>query len=338
MSWQSVLKGDPLPWLLEAENPAVRYVTLRDLLDLTPASAESTEARRAAHASGEIAAVLGKMDPAGWWAKPGPGYNPRYRSTDWSIISLAQMGASAAEDERVARGCAYLLDHALAPGGKFSYNGAPSGTVDCLQGNLCRALTALGVEDERLEQAFEWMARTVTGEGLDGPESRDSEERYYAAKYGPDFACGYNGRKPCAWGAAKIMLAFGSLPAAKRTPLIDRAIRRGVDFLFSIDPATAAYPTRNNDKPSRNWWEFAFPVFYNTELLQVAEALTALGYGRDPRLANTLDLVIGKQDADGRWPLEHKYTVKAWFEFGEKGSPSKWVTLRALRVLKAAFS
>jgi hypothetical protein len=338
MFWQSKLKGDPIPWLLEDENPAVRYLALRDLMDLPPASVELSEARRAAHASGAIAALLDKMDPAGWWAKPGPGYNPRYRSTDWSIISLAQMGASAAADERVARGCAYLLDYALAPGGKFSYNGAPSGTVDCLQGNLCRALTELGAEDKRLDQAFDWMARTVTGEGLAPPDNRESEDRYYAAKYGPDFACGYNGKKPCAWGAAKVMLAFASLPAAKRTPPIDRAIQRGVDFLFSVDPASAAYPTRNNDKPSRNWREFAFPVFYNADLLQVVEALTTLGYGNDPRLVNTLDLVIGKQDEDGCWPLEHQYTVKAWFEFGAKGSPSKWVTLRALRVLKAAFS
>ncbi|MHC1781795.1 MAG: nitrogen fixation protein NifH [Anaerolineaceae bacterium] len=335
MSWQTELKGDPLPWLLEDENPAVSHLAVRDLLDLPAGSAEQIEARRAAHAAGPIAAVLDKMNPAGWWVKPGPGYNPRYRSTDWSIISLAQMGASAAADERVARGCAYTLDHALAAGGKFTYNGAPSGTVDCLQGNLCWALTRMGYEDSRLDLAFDWMARTVTGEGLASPESCDTEERYYAAKYGPDFACGYNVRKPCAWGAAKVMLAFGSLPAEKRTPLIQRAIQRGVDFLFSVDPATAAYPTRHNDKPSRNWWEFTFPVFYNTDLLQIVEALTALGYGQDPRLANALNLVRDKQDLDGRWALEHHYTVKSWFEFGETDKPNKWVTLRALRVLKA---
>jgi hypothetical protein len=334
MSWLTELKGDPLPWLLEDENPAVRHLALRDLLDLPAGDPELDDARRAAHASGPIAALLDKMDPAGWWAKPGPGYNPRYRSTDWSIISLAQMGASAAADERVACGCAYTLDHALAAGGKFTYNGAPSGTVDCLQGNLCWALTLLWCEDPRLEQAFEWMARTVTGEGLAQADDRQAEERYYSAKYGPDFACGYNGRKPCAWGAAKVMLVFSSLPVKKRTPLIQRAIQRGMDFLFSVDPATAAYPTRQNDKPSRNWWEFTFPVFYNTDLLQIVEALVSLGYGQDPRLANALNLIRDKQDQDGRWALEHDYKVKSWFEFGGKGRPNKWVTLRALRVLK----
>src|SRR5690606_15915899 len=94
------------------------------------------------------------------------GYNPKYRSTVWSIILLAQLGASAEQDERIARACAYVLDHALTAGGQFTASGAPSGTADCLQGNLCAALIDLGYDDSRLETAFEWMARSVTGEGV----------------------------------------------------------------------------------------------------------------------------------------------------------------------------
>ena len=47
--------------------------------------------------------------------------------------------------------------------------GAPSGTIDCLQGNLCWALLELGCDDPRLDGAFDWMARTVTGEGMAPP-------------------------------------------------------------------------------------------------------------------------------------------------------------------------
>jgi len=49
-----------------------------------------------------------------------------------------------------------------------------------------------------------------------------------------------------------------------------------VDFFFGIDPATAEYPTRQDDAPSRNWWKFGFPVFYITDLLQLAEAMVNL--------------------------------------------------------------
>ena len=234
------------------------------------------------------------------------------------------------------RGCAYLLEHSFTPGGQFTVYGTPSSTIDCLQGNLCWALLELGYDDPRLELAFEWMARTVTGEGMAPRTDKESERRYYAYKCGPLFACGPNYGQACAWGAAKVMLAFGKLPEAQRTPLIKDAIQQGVEFLFSTDPAKADWPTRLGDKPSRNWWKFGFPVFYVTDLLQVVEALVALGYGNDPRLVNALELIRQKQDDHGRWLLEYDYTGKTWVNFGEKKQPNKWVTERAMRVLKRA--
>jgi hypothetical protein len=63
--------------------------------------------------------------------------------------------------------------------------------------------------------------------------------------------------------------------------------------------------------------------------------LAALGYGCDKRLANALAIIRDKQDDQGRWPLEYDYAGKTWGDFGRKKQPNKWVTLRALRVLKA---
>jgi hypothetical protein len=226
MSWLEELKGDPLPWLLEADDPGARYLALRDLLDRAPDDPELAAARKAAHGEGPLAAILKEMNEEGYWVQPGPGYSPKYRSTVWSVILLAQLGGSAAADGRIRRACDYVLDHALLPDGRFTLSGAaPSGNIDCLQGNLCAALVDLG-----------------------------------------------------------------------------------------------------------------FPVFYVTDLLQIAEALAGLGYGADPRLARTLALIRDKQDDRGRWPLEYHYTGKTWLDFGERKRPSKWVTLRALRVLKAVHA
>lgn len=336
MAWQTRLNDDPILWLLAADHPGVRYLTLRDLLDRPETDPELLDSRRLAHTSGPIATVLDAMVPEGYWVEPGPGYKPKYRSTVWSVILLAQLGARVEEDERIDRACAYLLEHALASGGQWTASGAPSGTADCLQGNLCWALPALGCDDPRLERAFEWLARTVTGEGVAPSTERAAPLRYYAGKCGPGFACGANNGLPCAWGAAKVMLAFGQWPVERRTPLIERAIEQGVEFLLGVDPATAAYPSGYSAKPSGNWWRFGFPVFYVTDILQIVEALAALGYARDSRLANALALVRGKQDAQGRWPLEYDYTGKTWIDFGPKKQPNRWVTLRALRALKAA--
>jgi len=276
------------------------------------------------------------MHSDGYWVEPGPGYNPKYFSTVWSIILLAQLGASVLEDERISAACSYLLDHSLTLGGQFSSNGAPSGTADCLQGNLCWALLELGYQDDRLESAFEWMARTVTGEGLAPSSESKASRRYYAGKCGPTFACGANNRLPCAWGGVKVLLAFGKLPVERRSPLIESAIEKGLDFFFSIDPATADYPNGWASKPSGNWWKFGFPVFYITDLLQLAEALISLGCARDSRLSSTLALIRQKGADSGRWTLEYDYVGKTWGEFGLKKQTSPWVSLRALRVLKAA--
>jgi hypothetical protein len=323
-----------LDWLLEPEDTGVRYVALRDLVK---AGGEELEtARKKAHKEGPIASILEKMEKEGYWVTPGPGYNPKYTSTVWSIILLAQLGASVNADARINTAYNYILDQAFCEAGQLSANGAPSGTADCLQGNLCEALLVLGCRDARLDKAYEFMARSVTGEGIAPMTHKTAPLRYYAGKCGPNFACGSNDKKPCAWGAAKVMLAFSKLPKEKHTPVIDRAIAAGVDFLFSKDPADADYPSGYAAKPSGNWWKFGFPVFYVTDILQIVEALVGLGYGRDPRLARALDLVREKQDAGGRWLLEYDYTGKTWVDFGPKKTPNKWVTLRALRVLEAA--
>ena len=186
------------------------------------------------------------------------------------------------------------------------------------------------------ESAYGWMARSVTGEGVAPLGDKTSPVRYYAGKCGPGFECGANNKLPCAWGATKVMLAFGKLPEAERTPLIQDAIQMGLDFLLGVDPVEANYPNGWNPKPSGNWWRFGFPVFYVTDLLQIVEALVSLGYSADPRLGNALEYIRDKQNGDGRWPLEYSYSGKTWVDFGEKKQPNKWVTLRAVRVLKNA--
>ena len=327
---------DLLPWLLDPADPGPRYVALRDLDHCPAGQPELAAARAAAHRDGPIAAVLAHMSEEGYWAKAGPGYGPKYQSTVWAIIALGQLGASIDADERVARGCAYLLDHALTAAGQFTYNQTPDGTFDCLQGNLLAALCDLGCDDPRLDAAFDWAARSVTGEGLAPWQERRAPLRYGAYKVGPLFRCRANDGLPCAWGAVKIMLAFGKLPPARHTPVIAEAIRQGREFLLGTEPTAAGWPSRDGRNPNPAWWRFGFPVFYVADLLQLAEALVGLGFGDDLRLTKTLTLIANKADKNGRWPLEHSYPGRMWpgMRLGRLNKPNKWVTIRALRVLE----
>ncbi len=269
--------------------------------------------------------VSGKTD--------GPGYLPKYRSTVWSLILLSQLGANVNIDRRLAPACQRYFDIALTDNGQITSNGRPSGTVDCLQGNILSAFLDLGYQDERMPIAFEWMARSTTGTGVSPMSAKTAPLRYYSGKIGPDFQCGANNKLSCAWGASKVMLAFSKVPEESRTDLIDQAIERGIKFLFSSDPAQADYPNGWNPKPSGNWWKFGFPVFYVTDLLQICESLARFGYVSDPRLNNAIQVILDKKDSNGCWAQEYSYQDKTWADFGGKHAPSKWVTIRALEAL-----
>ncbi len=335
MSWRGLVGADTVDWLVEDDVPAVRAFALSRLLDRPLDDPEILAARSAAMASDPIRSILASQEPDGHWGPPGPGYYPKYTGTVWQLMFLDQLGADGA-DERVQRACDYVLEHTPTSAGGMGALASrsdtlppPSAAIHCLNGNVVRALVGFGrLDDPRVRAAVEWAARAVTGEGM---------ERYYrSGTSGPCFECAANDRHPCAWGAVKELLAFARIPPRRRTPLVRRAIDVGVDLLLSVDPATAAYPTADRDsKPSGAWFQLGFPSAYVTDVLQNLEALTELGRGHDPRLANAVAWLLDQRDADGRWHNRHAYNGKTTVPFERQGAPSKWVTARACAVLKA---
>jgi len=337
--WKEFLNGDPLPWLLEedAEQPGIRYFTLRDILGSPFEEADVKRAQAAIMHSGPVAAILDNQSPEGWWVKPGAGYSPKYTGTVWSLIFLAQLGADGG-DPRIHMGGDYVLNNSIAPSGSFSCYSTPSTIIHCLAGNMTAALIDFGfLDDPRLKKAIEWQARLITGDGVAARGSKGVQRYYSSGTSGPLFACSANDKQSCAWGAVKEMLAFGKIPESLRSSLVNKAIEQGVDFLLGQDPSLATYPHPYAEKPSTSWFKFGFPVGYVTDVLQNLEAILSLGLAGDKRLAAALEMVKGKQDEKGRWKMEYSYNGKIWSDIENKGKPSKWVTLRALRVLKMAY-
>ncbi len=339
MDGQPFVYEDALAWILEEDpgEPGPRYFALRELLEVNAADPQVVSAQDAIMEWGPVPVILANQEPGGYWVKPGPGYLPKYRSTAWQLIFLAQFGADG-DDSRVQAAGNYVLDNARSRHGGFSMNGLPSGMIHCLQGNLCAALIDLGwLGDERLAESLDWLARSITGQDIAPSNERKAEIRYLrSGNSGPGFLCSANDHLPCAWGAIKAMLALSKVPEPERTPAIEEAIRLGIEFLFSRDPAAADYPMGYSDKPNRSWFKFGYPIAYVTDVLQNLEVLTALGFGGDSRLKPSLEMLLDKRDEDGRWPLEYTYNGKTWVDVEVKGRASKWVTLRALRVLKRA--
>lgn len=332
--WRRALNGDPLPWLLEEETPAVRHLALRQLLDEPESSPKVRRTRAAAMRTDPIASILAAQEPEGWWVKPGAGYATKYRGTTWSVIFLDQMGADA-RDPRVGSACEYILSHTQATNGGFGASGTvgdrpppPSAAIHCLNGNLLRALIGFGwLDDARVRRAIDWQARSITGEGFDG--------YYRSGTSGPGFACVANYQLPCAWGAIKALRALARIPPRRRRPHVRRAIDAGTGFLLSRDPSKADYPTGSS--VSSSWFRLGFPSGYVADVLQNLETLAELGHARDPRLTNAVGWLLSQQDRHGRWPNRYAYNGKTWVDIERQGEPSKWVTLRACSVLKRAL-
>jgi hypothetical protein len=320
------MSDQTIDWLLEKDNPSVRYFTLRHLLDRSDDDRDVQAARQATMKSEPVQKILAAQNAEGYWVKPGQGYSPKYQSTVWQILFLAELGADG-RNRQVRRGCEYLLEHAQATHGGFSAmaNAVPSGAVHCLNGNLIGALVALGYgDDERIERAVEWLAGAITG---------DDFEWFCALVPGPGFKCRVNAKKPCAWGAVKSLRALANLPPGLQSSRVKKATDMAVEFLLSRDLSKADYPY--TARVSGEWFRFGFPLSYTSDVLEALLALTEAGYARDARLKNAIELVLSKRDADGRWAMKHSLNGKMWANIEVKGKPSKWVTLRAMRVLKA---
>jgi hypothetical protein len=322
------LHDDPLPWLLERdeERPAVRYFALRWLLGQNEADSEVRAARADVMRSGPVPEILAAQLPEGEWPPAGRLFASTYTTTGWQLIFLSGLGAEPS-DMRVQRAGERVLDLASVSSGGLSWDGRQSGVVHCYNGDLLRALIDFGwLDDARVQAAVEWTARAVLGTG--DPQYRRSGTN------GPLFACSHNGKRSCAWGAVKGLRALAAIPGRRRTRAVREAIDASVALLLDHDLALADFPTATS--MSGRWFRFGFPASYSADILELLLALAELGRARDPRAASGIELLLSKQDAGGRWPLETTLNGKMLTNIERKGEPSKWVTLRALRVLKAA--
>jgi len=165
--WKDRLHSDSMPWLLEEENPSVRYFALRDLEGLSEDDEELERTRTAIMTSGPVPNILGKQAPGGQWGDPADFYRrSKYKGTVWNLILLAELGADG-EDERIRRAGEFVLRWSQhRESGGFSHNGTGEkggtrdGVISCLTGNLAFSLHRLGfADDERVRKAYDWIVR-----------------------------------------------------------------------------------------------------------------------------------------------------------------------------------
>jgi len=320
-TWIDTLHPNPIPWLLEPENPCVRYLTLTQLLDHSDQDQDVSAAQQAMLAYDPVQRILDAQWPQGYWLHPGVGYSPKYKATVWQIIFLAAMGLPRCEP--LERAVAYVLAHSRLPDGRFSAGQDEQGAVLCLNGNLLRALIGLGyADDPAVLETRQAMTAQIAGEGLRCRYNSPAGNRPVRMVDG----------LPCAWGGIKALGALVALPPDRRTAAEAQAVQQIRHFLLAHNLASGDYPTATATSPL--WWKPGFPLGYSADVLEALTVLLLAGASAaHPAIQAALSLLAAKRDAHGRWPLAHT-PGNGWASFGPLHEPNKWVTWRALLVFK----
>ena len=319
-----------LNWLLEKENPSIRYFTLTYLLGRDQDDPEVKEARQFIMTEGVVPKIMARQNADGSWGDPMRFYRDKYQGTSWTLLILAELGADP-DDSGIRRACEFILNRSQEPmHGGFSYDtssktgtGLPGGVIPCLTGNMVFSLVKLGYQkDPRVTQAIEWI--TTYQRADDGILQPQKGELYDRRKM-----C--FGAHSCHMGVAKTLKGLTAVPKDERTIEINETIEKLTEYFLIHHLYKKSHDLQEVAKPG--WLKLGFPLMYQTDILELLVIFRELGI-RDPRLQDAADILKKKRLDNGTWKLENTFNGRTVVSIEKKGAPSKWITLKALIALK----
>jgi hypothetical protein len=322
--------NEVVDWLLGPENPTVRCLTLEHILERSDRHPDVRKARAAIMQTGVVPKILALQEAEGWWGKPDSFYTGKYHSTVWQLIVLAEHGADGSE-ARVRKACELLLAHSQDPhSGGFSMRrakraggGLPSEVIPCLTGNMVWSLLRLGyADDERVWRGVDWLTRFLRFDDGDSSPPPDWPYARWEMCYG---------RHSCLMGVVKGLKALAAIPEPQRSPAVRRTIDQAAEFLLRHHVYRRSHDLARTAKPG--WTRFGFPRMYQSDALEVVRLLLDVGCA-DGRLADAMALIASRRQPDGRWLLQDTFNGSFLVDVEQKGKPSKWITLNALRALR----
>ena len=342
---------DPaLQWLLDPQNPSVRYHTLVDVSGYAPESKNAIEARNRILRHSVVKRIMSGQSKAGFWPQRDTCDSPRFTGALWALTLLGEMGV--VPGLRVKKECERFFNLHQAENGAFTYRSRLSGKKPyyepCLTGNMIRTLFVLGYgKDIRLRKAIEWLPESQLKDGgwnCDFPQFEGMRVRHssFMSTIAP------------LWG-------YSEIPRQEWTRRMKRSIERGAEFILMHRLYKADHHEWMTMNPT--FTTLHFPMYYYYDVLHALRVLTKLGYGDDERMRDAACLVKSKRRPDGKWILEGDWfnepdTTTRWlkpksgkkssgpadpwgnslaaaskFDVEPVGKPSKWITLNCYRAL-----
>lgn len=297
-----------IAWLLQTETPSIRFITMQKLSagseqDLQQVYSELDE-------RGPIQSILAKQTPAGSWSVDKSFYTPKYTSTHWSLLLLSELALDST-NSHFRSGADYMLSAALEH--PLSWFDAYQKDLACFWANMLRYAVKAGIIDDlRLDAIIGLLVDTAMRS---------------------EWRCRYNDKLPCAWGAARALWSLAALPAYKRSPQVEAAIRSGMSFLLDeFNLVEANYPVHEGGIVNQLWFRLNFPLFYQADILLVLRALAELGELSQPGAAPALEWLASRRSMSGRWRGSNPFRSRTW-KIGSQEEIDRWVSLQAAVIL-----
>ncbi len=329
MRWKEIISQNTIDWLLGPESPSIRFWALQQLGDKSIDHREVMDAQDAVMSTSCVKKILKAQKGEGHWEHYTDMYNPKYTATTHTLLILAELGAM--RTPQIERAIEHLFlfqrdsGHFLGDIPKTE-KGRASVIKDgcCLDGNILYYLIHFGyLNDERTEKLIDFQVE-YHSDDVGGWKCRA-----YPINKNSVFP------ENCYMGGVKMLKALARIPKKERSTDLNRIINQEVEIV--LENGIYKY-LRNPDgsrKEKAGWKRFGFPLFYQSDVLEVLDILTSLGV-KDERMQDSVDMVIASK-VEGRWLLKNTFNGKMFCEIDEKNKQSKWITLRAARILKRYF-
>ncbi len=304
-----------IQWLLDAD-PAIRWQVMRDLID-TPAEEVAAERARVA-TEGMGAQLLAMQGADGAWA--GAAFNQGCDSTMHVLFLLRELGLDPASAE-AQRAVNLVREHVTwrdcAPE-ECHDNPFFVGEVEpCINGQVAASGAYFGQDVHGL------VERLLTEQLSDGGWNCEAENGSTRSSFNTTIC------------VLEALLEYEL--AGGENASVTAARLRGQEYLLErrlFRRRSTGEVIERDRYGDTVWTNFAFPTWWHYDVLRGLDYLRKAGATPDERMAEAIALVESKRGVDGRWPLDVRYPGKMAVELGEdEGQPSRWITLRALRVL-----
>jgi len=303
------IKKEIINWLLEGD-VSVRWHTMNSLLDTSGEDKNYLQKKIATEGWG--ARLLSYQDTKGMW---GNGiYSPKWISTTYTMLTLKLLGLHP-DTQAVNKTCKLLIDKGLYSDGGINYFRSLSHSETCVTGLILSIVSYFKYSDNRINSLFDYLIHQQMKDG-----------GWNCQSYKGDTHSSFHTTMLVLEGLYEYEKLF-----PQKKELSKKIREKGHEFLLRHKLFRSH---RTGKVVDQKMTRFSFPPQWRYDIMRILDYFQESNAKKDSRMEDAIAILIKKQMFDGRWKLQNRHPGKSYFEMEKAGQPSRWNTLRALRILQ----